>query len=106
MKVRWINDEVRLPGTNKWQSALDSSVPIGGQSRSRVGIDYESGEFVVFSFQENKAIPGRGTVPIHHGHVRPWAELNPRQQAALRAAGMADKRGKILTGSRQEGSDE
>ncbi|MCG8423818.1 MAG: hypothetical protein MJE77_38470, partial [Proteobacteria bacterium] len=70
------------------QAALDYSIPIGGNSTRRVGIDYATGEFVVFP----EHLPGR-----FHGYVVPWDKLTQRMQSALRKAGMADKKGRILT---------
>jgi hypothetical protein len=45
------------------QNALDASVQIKDSSSPRVGIDYQTGEFVVF----DETHPGTG---IFHGHVR------------------------------------
>ena len=70
------------------QAALDTSVDIGQNTTRRVGIDYDAGEFVVFD--EHVA----GTF---HGHVPSWGDLSQRMQSALQKAGMADRRGRILT---------
>lgn len=70
------------------QAALDYSIPIGGNSTRRIGIDYITGEFVVFP----EHLPGR-----FHGYVVPWDKLTQRMQSALRKAGMVDKKGRILT---------
>lgn len=71
------------------QDALDSSLQISPNTTRRVGIDYESGEFVVFDETLN------GTF---HGHVRAWQDLTRTMQNVLVDAGMASRRGKILTG--------
>lgn len=76
------------PAPANGQAALDTSIPAGGNSSRRVGIDYGTGDFVVF--QEH--LPGR-----FHGYVVPWGKLTQGMQSALRRAGMADKKGRILT---------
>lgn len=72
------------------QVALDVSLQVGANSPTRVGIDYATGEFVVFM----EHAPG-----MYHGHVRAWGELTQRMQAVLRRSGMADGRGHILGGN-------
>jgi len=74
-------------GPRNGQSALDSSVTVKESSGRRIGIDYDTGEFVVFDRTEY------GT---YHGHVRSWDQLHIDMQNALRKAGMADRRGRIL----------
>jgi hypothetical protein len=69
------------------QAALDTSVRISENTTRRVGIDYASGEFVVFD--ETRA-------GIFHGHVRTWEQLTQAMQNALREAGLATARGKII----------
>ena len=69
------------------QNALDLSVQVKDTSYRRVGIDHETGEFVVFDEHE----PGK-----FHGHVRTWDELENVQQNALVKADMTDRRGRIL----------
>lgn len=78
------------PGPINGQDALDSSVPIGSNTSRRVGIDYHTGDFVVF----DEHAPGR-----FHGHVRSWGELTQRMQSTLRRSGMAGRRGRIITGN-------
>jgi hypothetical protein len=68
------------------QDALDTSLQIKGTSPRRVGIDYETGDFVVFD---------QTSEGVFHGHVRAWGDLPPGAQQALRDAGMATRNGKI-----------
>jgi RHS repeat-associated protein len=69
------------------QSALDLSVQVKETSPRRVGVDYDTNEFVVFDrTQGNK----------YHGHVRSWSDLHPDMQKALIKSGMADKKGNII----------
>jgi hypothetical protein len=75
------------PGPTNGQEVLDKSIQVTGSSPRRVGVDPETGEFVVFS---------RTSEGVFHGHVRPWAELRPEMQNALVDAGMVTRRGKIL----------
>lgn len=70
------------------QAALDYSISGGGNSSRRVGIDYATKEFVVFP----QHLPGK-----YHGYVVPWRDLTNKMQAGLRKAGMADKKGRVLT---------
>lgn len=63
---------------------VDLSIPVG--VTRRIGIDYNTRQFVVFDYH------GTG----FHGHVRTWQELDPVMQAMLRRAGMVDRRGNIL----------
>jgi filamentous hemagglutinin len=71
------------------QDALDLSVQVKSTSPRRIGIDYKTGDFVVF----DRTRPG-----VYHGHVRPWSELHQDQQRALIDAGMVDRRGNIWRG--------
>lgn len=64
---------------------MDNSVEIGPNTTRRVGIS--DGEIVVFD---------ETTSGIFHGHVRSWNELSETMKAALRKAGMVNKRGKII----------
>jgi len=73
------------------QAALDSSVQVKETSPRRVGVDYDSGELVVF----DETHPGEG---IFHGHVRSWDELTDQQRNAFSAGGLTDRRGRILRG--------
>ena len=77
-------------GPTNGQAALDHSLQVRSTSPRRVGIDYDSGEFVVFN---------RTLGNTYHGHVRPWQELERPMQKALRDAGMADRRGRIREGN-------
>jgi hypothetical protein len=67
------------------QMALDNSVPFNVKSNRRVGIS--KGEFVVM---------GETREGFYHGHVRPWDELEQEMKNALKKAGMANDKGKIL----------
>ena len=67
------------------QSALDNSVPISNTTSRRIGIS--EGEFVVL----DETMEG-----LFHGHVRSWKELSNAMKAALRKAGLVNKKGKIL----------
>lgn len=70
------------------QEALNSSIQVKSTSLRRIGIDYETKEFVVFDNTQDMT---------YHGHVRAWDDLHPDMQRALQQAGMVDRRGKILT---------
>lgn len=69
------------------QDALDVSVQVKSTSPRRVGIDHETGEFVVFDKTRDN---------VYHGHVRSWDELHPDMQRALQEAGMVNRRGKKI----------
>lgn len=56
-------------------------------SPRRVGVDYETGDFVVFDRTHND---------VYHGHVRSWDELHPDMKKALKDAGIVNSRGKKL----------
>ncbi len=77
------------PAPVNGQEALDFSIPLGPNTPRRIGIDYETGEFVVFH---------RTREGVYHGHVRTWGELTPQMQATLRRGGLVDKRGRITIG--------
>lgn len=64
---------------------MDNSVAISPNTTRRVGIS--DGEIVVFD---------ETTSGIFHGHVRSWNELSETMKAALRKAGMVNKKGKII----------
>jgi filamentous hemagglutinin len=69
------------------QDTLDVSVQVKPTSPRRVGMDSETGDFVVFDkTREN----------VYHGHVRSWEDLHPDMQRALQDAGMVNRRGKLL----------
>src|SRR5262249_464701 len=70
------------------QNALDASVEIKDSSPRRVGIDYQTGEVVVF----DETHPGSG---IFHGHVRSWNELTQEMKNALVKSGFTTAKGKI-----------
>jgi filamentous hemagglutinin len=48
-------------------------------------------EFVVFDKTKDN---------VYHGHVRSWKDLHVDMQNILKKAGMADSKGKILTGNK------
>jgi RHS repeat-associated protein len=70
------------------QAGLDNSVQVKETSPRRVGVDTESGRFVVY----DQTRPGE-----FHGHVRYWHELRSEMQNALVKAGLATRNGKIIT---------
>jgi hypothetical protein len=77
---------------------LDNSIAVSDSGRRRVGVDYATGEFVVFDFTQKRG-GGEGSGPnVFHGHVRKWEQLDQPHCSALIRAGMANTRGKILTG--------
>ncbi len=76
-------------GPQNGQNALDSSVLVKDSSGRRIGIDYDTGDFIVFD---------RTADGTYHGHVRSWDQLHIDMQNALRRAGMADRRGRIQGG--------
>jgi hypothetical protein len=92
VEVRGTAKGVANPAPRNGQAALDASVQVKPTSPRRVGIDYEADKFVVF----DETHPNSG---VYHGHVRSWDELHPDMQRALQKAGMANRRGKILTGT-------
>jgi hypothetical protein len=84
-----VSNSVKSRGPVNGQDALDTSVQVKSTSTRRVGIDYETGDFVIFDNTINN---------VYHGHVRAWPELRPEMQNALQRAGMVDRRGNILGG--------
>jgi len=72
------------PGPRNGQKALNNSLPFKSNKPSRIAIC--DGEFVVL--MEHR--PG-----LFHGHTRPWHDLEPAMQKALRDAGLVTKSGKI-----------
>ena len=79
------NNAIKNKAPNKGQEALDNSIAISPNTTRRVGIS--DGEIVVFD---------ETTSGIFHGHVRYWSELSETMKAALRKAGMVNKKGKII----------
>ncbi len=75
------------------QEALDNSLQVKDTSPRRVGVSYNPQELVVF----NETHPGKG---IYHGHVRAWNELDQAMKKTLIDAGLTDRHGNILVGSR------
>jgi len=86
------------PGPRNGQAALDVSVEAG--AKRRIGIDYDTGEFVVF----DETHPGRsglgGPPRVFHGHTRPWGDLEHKMQNSLIQAGMVNRKGEIIRGDR------
>jgi RHS repeat-associated protein len=72
------------------QGALDVSLQIKETSPRRIGVDYSTNEFVVF----DKTLDN-----TYHGHVRTWNQLHQDMKNTLIKNGMADSKGKILTGT-------
>lgn len=84
-----IGNSVKSRGSVNGQDAIDTSIQVKSTSTRRVGIDYETGDFVIFDNTINN---------VYHGHVRARSELRPEMQNALQMAGMVDRRGNILGG--------
>jgi len=70
------------------QSALSRSIRLNQNTSRRLAVDKKNNEIIIF----DETHPGTG---IYHGHVRVWSQLSNAQQAALRAANLVNKRGKI-----------
>ncbi|MCY1293153.1 hypothetical protein D9M70_424020 [compost metagenome] len=87
-----VDNAVKSRAPINGQDALDTSIQVKPTSPRRVGVDYESKEFVVF----DKTLD-----TTYHGHVRSWKDLHPDMQKALQQAGMADRKGNILVGGKQ-----
>ncbi|MDH1147806.1 hemagglutinin repeat-containing protein, partial [Pseudomonas mosselii] len=87
-----VDNAVKSRAPINGQDALDTSIQVKATSPRRVGIDYDSKEFVVF----DKTLD-----TTYHGHVRSWKDLHPDMQKALQQAGMADRKGNILFGGKQ-----
>ncbi|MFG0413487.1 DUF637 domain-containing protein [Pseudomonas sp. zjy_8] len=87
-----VDNAVKSRAPINGQDALDTSIQVKPTSPRRVGVDYESKEFVVFD---------RTLDTTYHGHVRSWKDLHPDMQKALQQAGMADRKGNILVGGKQ-----
>lgn len=86
-----VDNPIKSRGPVNGQDALDTSIQIKASSSRRVGIDYSTGEFVVFSYSRDN---------VYHGHVRSWNDLDSEMQNALKTAGMVNRRGKIARGNR------
>ncbi|CZT28705.1 DUF637 domain-containing protein [Pseudomonas cerasi] len=84
-----VDNAVKSRAPVNGQDALDTSIQVKITSPRRVGIDYDSGEFVVF----DKTLD-----TTYNGHVRSWGDLHADMQRALQQAGMVDRKGKILIG--------
>ncbi|MDB5971728.1 MAG: Large exoprotein involved in heme utilization or adhesion [Hydrocarboniphaga sp.] len=85
-----VGNDVKSRGPVNGQDALDNSVVVKPTSPRRVGIDYETGDFVVLDRTINNT---------YHGHVRDFQQLHPDMQRALINAGMVNKHGSITGGS-------
>lgn len=88
-EVRSTVKGVSNPAPAHGQDVLDFSIQVKSTSPRRVGIDDETGDFVVF----DQTTPG-----VYHGHTRTWAQLENAMRSALQRAGMADRVGRILGG--------
>ncbi len=87
-----IDNAVKSRAPVNGQEVLDFSIQVKPTSSRRVGIDYDSKDFVVF----DKTLD-----TTYHGHVRSWSDLHPDMQKALQQAGMVDRKGNILTGGKR-----
>jgi len=84
-----VGNAVKSKAPTNGQDALDMSVQVKANSPRRVGIDYQTGEFVVFD---------QTSSGIFHGHVRGRKDLTNQMQNTLRKSGMVDRKGNILGG--------
>lgn len=69
-----VGNPLKSKGPINGQQALDNSVRVSENAPRRVGIDYETGEFVIFD---------QTSEGVFHGHVRPWEELRQQDQSIL-----------------------
>ncbi len=82
------DNAVKSRGPTNGQIALDNSVQVKPTSPRRVGVDRQTGEFVVLDRTQKQN-------ETYHGHVRAWAELHPDMQRALIDSGQVDKNGNL-----------
>jgi hypothetical protein len=82
------DNAVKSRGPTNGQIALDNSVQVKPSSPRRVGVDRQTGEFVVLDRTQKQN-------ETYHGHVRAWAELHPDMQRALIDSGQVDKSGNL-----------
>ncbi len=75
------------PAPINGQDALDTSTLIKDTSPRRVGVDHQTGDYVVFD---------RTIRNEYHGHTRTWDQLTSEMQNALVESGMANRRGKLI----------
>ncbi len=85
------DNSVKSRGPVNGQDALDISVQVKPTSPRRIGIDYNTGDFIVFDNTENN---------VYHGHVRSWDHLHQDMKKALQKANMVSKNGSILRGGK------
>ena len=81
-KTGKIGAEPKNPG-----KVLKESIEMPGNTTRRIGIDKDTGEFVIFD--EHK-------LGEFHGHTRSWSELTQKMQSVFRKAGLVSKKGKII----------
>jgi RHS repeat-associated protein len=86
-------DKSRAP-TNP-EAGLATSVEVSSNSGTRVGVDAANDEIIVFMPHASNR---------YHGHVRSWDGLTQAQKNALVQAGLADRRGNII--SRDDNPDQ
>ena len=79
------DNPIKSKAPKNGKKALGNSVPIGTNTKRRVGIS--DGEIVVFDNTRDEEF---------HAHVRPWKKLSNQMKAALKKAGMVNKKGKII----------
>jgi RHS repeat-associated protein len=83
------DNAVKSRAPTNGQAALDNSIQVKPTSPRRVGIDPATKEIVVL----DKTITLPNGQDEYHGHVRNFDALHQEQQAALKKAGMVDKKG-------------
>ncbi len=88
----------KAPAPTNGQKVLDESVRIKelGVSERRVGIDYETGEIVVFDKTINN---------IFHGHVVSWKDLRQEAKNALIKNGLTTPKGKIIENKKVDSNE-
>lgn len=84
-----VDNALKSRAPKNGQEALNTSIQIKPTSLRRVGVDYESKEFVVFD---------RTLDSTYHGHVRPWEGLHQDMKRALQQAGVVDRKGNFING--------
>jgi hypothetical protein len=58
------------PAPANGQGALDNSVQVKDTSPRRVGVEPDTGDYVVLD--QTRASPGEGQPEVYHGHTVPW----------------------------------
>lgn len=74
------------------ESTLLNSVPLGGNSKGRIGYDSETGEIVVFRFDTASNVNAGN----FHGYASTWDQISQAQKNALIQAGLFTSRGRVV----------